>query len=196
MSKCLVLFVEGETEIEFYKAVITFAREKLQTKKFDTSIELKNIKGVGGFKKDALRKFVNEIKPNYKKDCKFTIVLCSDTDVFELQPRPPVNWSDVRNDLIAAGAYNVIFVRAEKSIEDWFLYDLDSIVSFLRLKKDEKISGSNGYEKLQRLYRKANKIYFKGMKSNGMVKHLNIEKISLAVKDQLSPLYKILGVDL
>jgi hypothetical protein len=33
MSKCLVLFVEGETEIEFYKAVITFAREKLQTKK-------------------------------------------------------------------------------------------------------------------------------------------------------------------
>ena len=98
--------------------------------------------------------------------------------------------------MIAAGAYNVIFVRAEKSIEDWFLYDLDSIVSFLRLKKDEKTSGSNGYEKLQRLYRKANKIYFKGMKSNGMVKYLNIEKISLAVKDQLSPLYKILGVDL
>ena len=29
MSKCLVLFVEGDTEIEFYKQVITNARKLL-----------------------------------------------------------------------------------------------------------------------------------------------------------------------
>ena len=39
-------------------------------------------------------------------------------------------------------------------------------------------------------------MYIKGMKSNGMVARLDIEKISLAVKDQLSPLYKSLGVKL
>ena len=50
MSKCLVLFVEGETEVEFYKAVINFAREKRKDKKFDTKIECKNVYGIGGFK--------------------------------------------------------------------------------------------------------------------------------------------------
>lgn len=28
MSKCLVLFIEGETEVEFYKQVIANARKK------------------------------------------------------------------------------------------------------------------------------------------------------------------------
>ena len=79
-----------------------------------------------------------------------------------------MNWDEVRNDLISAGAHDVILVRAKKSIEDWFLYDSDSIVSFLRLKKGGKITGSNGYDKLKRLYKKANKMYFKGMQSNGM----------------------------
>ena len=39
--------------------------------------------GVGGFKSIALRKFVKEIKSKYEDNCEFTIVLCSDTDVFE-----------------------------------------------------------------------------------------------------------------
>ena len=97
---------------------------------------------------------------------------------------------------LIAGAHSVILVRAQKSIEDWFLYDSDNIMSFLKLNKNEKITGSNGYDKLQRLYRKANKVYYKGMKSNGMINILNIEKISLAVKDQLSPLYKAMGVNM
>lgn len=196
MNKCLVLFVEGETEIEFYKAVISFVRGKLKNKRFDTCIECENVNGIGGFKNIALRRFEKKVKPKYDEACKFTVVLCSDTDVFELEQKPPVNWDEVRNDLISAGAHDVILVRAKKSIEDWFLYDSDSIVSFLRLKKGEKITGSNGYDKLKRLYKKANKMYFKGMQSNGMVEKLDIEKISLAVKDQLSPLYKLLGVEL
>ena len=32
MNKCLVLFVEGETEIEFYKAVFLLQEENLKTK--------------------------------------------------------------------------------------------------------------------------------------------------------------------
>ena len=53
---------------------------------------------------------------------------------------------------LIAGAHSVILVRAQKSIEDWFLYDSDNIMSFLKLNKNEKITGSNGYDKLQRLF--------------------------------------------
>lgn len=194
MSKCLVLFVEGDTEVEFYKAVIAFAKEKRENKTFDTCIECKNVKGVGGFKNIAHRKFVREIKPKYGNNCEFTVVLCSDTDVFELEQKPPVNWKDIQNKMLSAGAKTVIMVKARESIEDWFLYDVDNIISFLKLKKNTKISGRNGYDKLKRLYKQADKVYFKGMNSNGMVAKLDIEKISIEVKDQLAPLYKSLGI--
>ena len=88
MSKCLVLFVEGDTEVEFYKQVITNARKLHPAGRFDTNIEYKNVKGIGGFKSIVLRKFTKEIKPKYKNDCEFTIVLCSDTDVFEFASKP------------------------------------------------------------------------------------------------------------
>ena len=40
------------------------------------------------FKSITLRKFTKEIKPKYGDDCEFTIVLCSDTDVFDFAPKP------------------------------------------------------------------------------------------------------------
>ena len=45
------------------------------------------------------------------------------------------------------------------------------------------------------MYKQANKVYYKGIKSNGMIGRLDIEKIANEVKDQLNPLYKALGVD-
>lgn len=194
MSKCLVLFVEGDTEVELYKKVIAHARNKRPDRRFDTSIECRNVNGVGGFKNIALRKFVKEIKFKYGEDYIFTVVLCSDTDVFELSQKPPVKWDEVKKDMIQNGASKVITVKAKRSIEDWFLYDVDNIVSFLRLKKGTKISGGTGYDKLKRLYKMANKVYYKGMKSNGMVEKLDIDKILEAVKEEISPLYKALGV--
>lgn len=150
---------------------------------------------MGGFKSIALRKFTKEIKTKYDDDCEFTIVLCSDTDVFDFAPKPPIKWDEVKKELLANGASKIIHVQAKKSIEDWFLYDLDGILGFLRLGKNIKVSGKNGYDKLQRLYKQANKVYYKGIQSNGMIGRLDIEKIADAVKDQLNPLYKALGVD-
>ena len=120
--------------------------------------------------------------------------MCSDTDVFDFAPKPPIKWDEVKKELKANGASKIIHVQAKRSIEDWFLYDLEGILKFLRLGKNTKVSGKNGYDKLQRLYKQANKVYFKGIKSNGMMTHLNIEKIAYAVEDQLNPLYKELGV--
>ncbi|MGN0485486.1 MAG: DUF4276 family protein [Lachnospiraceae bacterium] len=195
MSKCLVLFVEGETEVEFYKKIVDNAKRLHPKGMFDTKIEYKCIKGVGGFKKEALRKFVKEIKPKYKEDCVFTVALCRDTDVFEFSSKPPVRWDEVEKDLLEKGADQVIHVKARHSIEDWFLLDEDGIKSFLRLNKKTKVSGKNGYEKLQILFKKANKVYYKGRKSSEMIEKLDIEKISEAVKDQLAPLYEVLGVN-
>ena len=48
MSKCLVLFVEGDTEVEFYRRVISNVRQKRTDGRFDINIECKNVKGVGG----------------------------------------------------------------------------------------------------------------------------------------------------
>lgn len=195
MNKCLVLFVEGETEMEFYKHLVASARKFHPCGVFDTKIEYRCIKGIGGFKNDAVRKFVKDIQPKYKDGYIFTVVLCRDTDVFEFSPKPPVRWNEVEAALLENGADKVIHVEARHCIEDWFLYDTDSILSFLRLSKKTKASGRSGYEKLQRLYRQANKVYYKGIKSNGMIAHLDMEKISNKVKDQLDPLYQALGVD-
>lgn len=102
MSKCLVLFVEGDTEVEFYKQVVANVRKIHPMGRFDTNIEYRNVKGVGGFKSIALRKFVKEIKPKYADDCEFTVVLCSDTDVFEFSSKPPIKWNDVKRELVAS----------------------------------------------------------------------------------------------
>ena len=65
----------------------------------------------------------------------------------------------------------------------------------MRLPKKTKIAGGNGYEKLKRLFKQANKMYYKGMKSNGMVERLDIEKIVQNVYDELYQLYRELGVE-
>ena len=195
MDKCLVLFVEGDTEVEFYKAVIEDARQHRPDRRFNIKIETKNVKGVGGFKNNAFRKFLKEIKPKYDSDTRFVVALCRDTDVFELASKPPVKWEEIEKEFREAGA-DVIHIMAIHSIEDWFLVDTEGILSFLRLPKKTKVSGSNGYDKLKKLYRQADKMYIKGMKSNGMVNRLDISKIVNAVSKQLKPLYKILEVDL
>ena len=123
MSKCLVLFVEGDTEVEFYKQVVANARKLHPAGRFDTNIEYRNVRGVGGFKSIALRKFIKEIKPKCDDDCEFTIVLCSDTDVFDFAPKPPIKWDEVKKELTDNGASKIIHVQAKRSIEDWFLYD-------------------------------------------------------------------------
>lgn len=196
MSKCLVLFVEGETEVEFYKQVIANARKKRDNGTLDINVECKNVPGVGGFKNIALRKFTKEIKPKYGEDCQFVVALCRDTDVFEISSKPPVKWDEVERDMYDVGASEVIHICAKSSIEDWFLCDIEGIKAFLRLSKKTKVSGKTGYEKLKNLYKSVNKMYYKGMRSNGMISKLDIDKIVDSVKDQLYPLYIVLGVEL
>lgn len=46
MDKCLVLFVEGETEVEFYKQIVANARKLHPRGSFDTNIEYRRLVSV------------------------------------------------------------------------------------------------------------------------------------------------------
>ena len=194
MNKCLVFILEGDTEKEFYKYLVQYIKKKHQVTKFSTQIEYLVVKGVGCFKKIAGRKFEKDVKKKYGSDCEYTVVLCRDTDVFELSPKPPVKWKDVKKDFLEKGASRVIDVKAKHSIEDWFLYDLDGIAKFLKVEPPKNLKGKNGYEKLQNLYKKANKVYYKGSKSNGLIQKLSMDVICQNVDRELKPLYTALGV--
>lgn len=189
MNKCLVLFVEGKTEVEFYKELIKYIRENHLSGRLTHKIICRNVNGIGGFKKEVNRIFLKEILP--KLDGYSVIVaLCYDTDVFGYVQKPKINWSEIEKMLLQDGAERVIHIRAEKSIEDWFLIDKEGVNRFLKLKPQVQASGANGYEKLKFLFKKANKVYTKGQEVKGFVQALDIGVICRKVSEGLNMLYK------
>lgn len=193
LNKCLVLFVEGKTEVEFYKELIRHIRENAASGKLNHKIICRSINGIGGFKKEVNRIFLKEILPKLE-GYSVVVALCYDTDIFGYVQKPKINWSDIEKMLMQDGAEKVIHIRAEKSIEDWFLLDMEGIKRFLKLKSDVQSSGANGYEKLKSLFKKANKIYTKGQEVKGFVQVLDIGLITQKVSTDLELLYTELDV--
>lgn len=66
MSKCLVLFIEGDTEIEFYKKLVSVIRENHSAGQLNTKIVYRNAKGIGGYKKEVTHIFRKDILVKYK----------------------------------------------------------------------------------------------------------------------------------
>ena len=192
-NKVIVLFVEGPTEIEFYKAVIKRAHD-LMNAQFGCFVEYADMKGIGNYKRDALRKF-NKIKENYKENTEFYIFLCIDSDVFELSKKPPINRQEIHSELKKAGAKRVTDIVAKQSIEEWFLIDLDGVLSYLRLPSKTKRPKCSGQESLKKLFNIANKVYVKGGQTEGFIKKLDIGKIMQSCCESLSPLCKAIGFD-
>ena len=194
LAKCLVLFVEGQTEVEFYKALIKYIREIHTDKKLEHKIIYRSIDGIGGYKKEVNRIFLKEILPKVE-GCQVTVALCYDTDVFGYVQKPRINWNEVEKILKDDGAHKVLHIKAEKSIEDWFLIDKEGIKHFLKLNSDIEPQGTNGYEKLKFLFKRANKVYTKKSREvKGLVQALNIGLISRGVEKSLDLLYEELGV--
>ena len=191
-EKIVALFVEGPTEIEFYSAVIKNIHDKMSAA-FDCSFAWYDMHGNGNYKTTALRQF-NALKEK-KPDVDIYAVLCIDTDVFEYSKKPPINKSEVKKSLENAGAKHVIFVEAKSSIEDWFLTDLEGVLSYLRLPKATKRPEGKGQLALKKLFKKANKLYVKGERTEGFIKKLNISKIAAACCKALRPLCLLVGAD-
>ena len=194
MKSGIVFFVEGDTEVEFYKQLMSEMHRRCPDQRFSVDqVVYKNLQGITRYDKHALRVFNRDIKLRYT-DCKFTVVLCYDTDVFEFTANPPVNWIKVDKMLREAGAGRVIHLKAKHSIEDWFLLDLLGVCKYLNLPKSTKISKGNGLKTLQELFRKKNRVYVKGTNVRDFIECLDVSKIMCCLCKELAPLCKILGV--
>ena len=188
----VVLFVEGDTEVDFYKKLIEYLRTK-NREPFYCTIEIKNVKGTGNYQKKVYRIFKNNIVSKYKNAI-YRIVLCYDSDVFEFSRKPPVEWKKVITQLKNGGANEVKQIQAITSIEDWFLYDTEGLRSFLKLPRDFRMTGYKGQKGLEQLFRRANKTYIKGAGCNGLIAALHFDTILPVISKEIISLYAVLDM--
>lgn len=187
----IVIFVEGETEKEFYDTLISYYRSRsIKTLKPHKVI---NMKGIGKFESKLGLKLKGDILS--KHDPKIVqVICCHDTDVFELAQKPPVDWKAITKKIEAMGVKSFQQIKAQRMIEDWFLNDFEGICHFLKLKNVKSVNGKDANEKLKILFKKGGKLYIKGSHTQKFIPSLNISKIRAALKKPLSILEKALGV--
>jgi len=173
-NSIIVVFVEGDTEKEFYQELINFYRIKIPN--LIPKIKIYNLKGIGRFENKVASKIKLEVLPNYKPE-NITVFCCYDSDVFELGKKPPTNWNIVEKKLKELGVTLFYRLIAIRMIEDWFLVDLDGLLSYLKIKKAPSLKGRDAYEKMKALFKAGNKIYQKGNSSHKFIPSLNIKKI-------------------
>lgn len=86
-------------------------------------------------------------------------------------------------------------IKAEKCIEDIFLLDMQGICRYLNISPIKNITGINGVEKMKKIFLKGNRIYQKGYKCEGFIKHLDIDYILKKKKEMFGPLIdELIGV--
>lgn len=188
----LVIFIEGDTEVDFYNKMVASIKEKAG--RSACTVKIKNVKGVGNYQNRACRIFENGIKKNYP-GYQYVIVLCYDTDVFLYSRKPPVDWDAVTKALKEKGADQVTLVRSNKSIEDWFLFDMEGLRSFLRISPKTKLPVYKGQKGLEQLFLKANKTYIKGVRCKGLVDALDMDKIFPHICGEIRSICITMGVD-
>lgn len=191
----IVIFVEGDTDEVFFKALIEYYKQISTTPILPCSIC--NLKGVTRYTSKLLAKLKNEYLPEARsKRYSIQTVCCSyDTDVFEVRNPLMVDWKSLAKSVKHLGIENFIQIGVKSSIEDWILEDLESICLFLKIKNTPKsIKGSDGFSKLSDLYAKARKTYQKGYDTRELIASLDFEKIVNKRKEILSILEKVLNV--
>ena len=191
----VVVFVEGDTEVEFYKRLISHLRDFCGGR-LSCEVKIHNLKGVGNYQSIAKRIFEKKIKKDYPGNSyEYKVFLSYDTDIFEFARKPSVNWKAVISLLKSLGADEVHEIKAKSSIEDWFLCDRDGIRLFLNISQSADVSKGNGLTGLKTLYKNANKTYVKGLKSTGLVDSLNLNLILPQICHQIHTLCKAVGVE-
>lgn len=191
----IVLFMEGDTECEFYKALIDFLR-KANGSRLSSFIECQVLKGVGNFCTKAERILQKDLmnRPKYR-NLPFKVILCYDTDVFERNANKVcINWSTIEKAMHRIGISQVHHIKASSSIEDWFLADPDGIRDFLKISKSQNISKYKGLKGLQNLFVMSGRRYAKGIKCQGLVDLLDLRKILGIYCNQVQTLCQELGI--
>ena len=193
----VVLFVEGETDEVFFKALMDYYRTVSTTELHPCRIY--NLRGVTRYSSKLLAALRNEFLPEAKKKGqRIQTVCCSyDTDVFETGNPQIVDWSILRKAVKRLGIEEFIQLGIKSSIEDWLLCDQEGICRFLKLKEIPKtLKGNSGNEKQNDLFVRAKKIYQKGRQTQNLVAALDMGVIRNKNKNVLEDLEKALNVRL
>ena len=191
----VVLFVEGETDEVFFKALIDYYRTVSTSEMHPCKIY--NLRGVTRYSSKLLAKLKNDCIPDAKnKGYRIQTVCCSyDTDVFEVRNPLMVDWSALRKAVKRMGIEEFIQLGIKSSIEDWLLCDYEGICRFLKLKDVPKtLKGNNGNEKLNDLFGRDKKVYQKGYQTKDLVASLDMGVLRNKNKDSLEPLERALNV--
>ena len=191
----VILFVEGDTDELFFKALIEYYRQKSQKQLLPCSIC--NLKGVTRYTSKLLAKLKNEYLPEARnKTFKIQTVCCSyDTDVFEVKHPLMVDWRALEKKVKKLGIEHFVQIGVKSAIEDWILDDIEGICAFLKMKTVPKaLKGSDGFSKLADLYVKAHRTYQKGYATKELIATLDMGKIVEKRKDALVQLEDVLGV--
>lgn len=176
-KKCIVIYTEGETECEFYDKLLDELKRINKIDRFNVDKIIKQcLKGITKFDKKLLKKFEYDIKTKYS-DYEIIVFFCYDTDVFDFNAKPPVNWNDVDTKLKRLGAKEIYHIKAEKCIEDIFLIDIAGICKYLNISQVKRVNGQNGVEKMKNLFMRGNRIYQKGFSCEGFINALDINLI-------------------
>lgn len=192
----VVLFVEGDTDLLFFNALLDWYRKTSSTPIL--SCEVRNLQGVSRYSSKVMGKIKNEIKPAATaKGMGIKAICCSyDTDVFEASIPLNIDWKKMERDVLALGIQRFCRIEVNCMIEDWILDDIKSICQFLKLKEVPAINGNTGYQRIQSLFRKARKIYTKGLATQNIIKVLDFGKIRGRRLSSLSVLEEILNVSI
>ena len=191
----VLIFVEGDTDEVFFKALIDYYASVSSNKLLP--YDVCNLKGVTRYSSKLLAKLKNEYLPTAKTGSyKIKTVCCSyDTDVFEVKQPQIVKWDAIGKSVKRMGIDEFIRVGVKSSIEDWILDDMHGICNFLRLKQvPSSLKGINGYQKLLDLYNKARKTYKKGYETKELINALDMSAIRNKRQEVLAPLEEALGV--
>ena len=191
----VLIFVEGDTDEVFFKALIDYYASVSSNKLLPYGVC--NLRGVTRYSSKLLAKLKNEYLPTAKTGSyKIKTVCCSyDTDVFEVKQPQIVKWDAIGKSVKRMGIDEFIRVGVKSSIEDWILDDMHGICNFLRLKQvPSSLKGINGYQKLLDLYNKARKTYKKGYETKELINALDMSAIRNKRQDVLAPLEEALGV--
>ena len=191
----VLLFVEGDTDEVFFKALINYYASVSNSKLLP--YDVCNLKGVTRYASKLLAKLKNEYLPTARNNgYAIKTVCCSyDTDVFEVKQPQIVNWSTIGKRVKRMGIEEFFRIGVKSSIEDWILDDFSGICHYLHLKQvPATLKGTNGYQKMMDLYSKARKTYKKGYETKELINTLDMGVIRDKCKEALTPLEVALGV--
>lgn len=194
-SQRIVIFVEGDTDEVFFKALLEYYKSVSRTEL--VPCDVCNLKGVTRYTSKLLAKLKNDILPEAKsKNINIRTVCCSyDTDVFEVLNPLIVNWDSIRKSVKRMGVENFIRIGVCSSIEDWILDDMEGLCAYLKMKQIPNVlKGTDGNAKLSDLYSKARRAYSKGYATREMIKALDMSKIRVKRQSTLVEFEEVLGV--